>query len=210
MNDNYLSIESSLWSKGYKLIAGVDEAGRGPLAGPVVAAAVILDFDYDLSHIIDSKQMTPKQREFTYRDILLKCVAWSVFASSAKLIDRIGILPATMQAMEKAIRKLRVKPDYVIIDGNRTPKIIYPCRAIIHGDRTSRSIAAASIIAKVTRDRILLNLSKLYPQYDFDKHKGYGTVKHIDAITNYGITKHHRLSFSPLRQLAIFSPIGKL
>ncbi|MBM3325671.1 MAG: ribonuclease HII [Calditrichaeota bacterium] len=202
-NADYLVIERALRSKGFELIAGVDEAGRGPLAGPVAAAAVILSFDNNSENIVDSKQMTAKQREAAFGEITTTCLAWSVWAESVKVIDRIGILPATMRAMAMAVRRLALQPDYVIVDGNRLPALNCPGEAIVNGDARSRSIAAASIIAKVIRDRLLIKLGKLYPEYGFERHKGYGTAQHIHSINNSGITKHHRLTFSPVRQFKL-------
>jgi ribonuclease HII len=203
-NFDWLSKETSLWEAGYKYVAGVDEAGRGPLAGPVVAAAVILKRGEDYRGIEDSKKLTALQREKAFELIMNNSLAVTISASSVSVIDRINILWATMLAMKRAVERLKVKADYMLIDGNRIPKgIIIPAESIIGGDATCRSIAAASIVAKVVRDRLMVNLDKFYPLYGFAGHKGYSTQKHILAINTHGPTSHHRFSFAPVRQSSL-------
>ncbi len=200
-NFDWLSKERELWNRGFRYIAGVDEAGRGPLAGPVVAAAVILDRSKDLSGIIDSKKLTASQRESAFALIMDNCLDVAVSASSVSVIDSINILKATMLAMKRSISRLKLNVDYVLVDGNRMPdNLQIPGEAIIGGDGLCRSIAAASIVAKVTRDRLMINLDRLYPGYGFSQHKGYGTEEHIKVIDKLGPTPHHRYSFAPVRQ----------
>jgi ribonuclease HII len=197
---DWLIREKNLWNSGLSYVAGVDEAGRGCLAGPVVAAAVILPPHTDIEGIYDSKLMTPKAREQAYVNIIDQCHCVSIGASSNRDIDRTNILMATMLAMKRALNRMKIRPEYILIDGNKCPdNLPAQSEAIIGGDRTSRSIAAASIIAKVTRDRLMVNLSRFYQRYGFDKHKGYGTAQHIAAIKSYGATPHHRLSFRPIK-----------
>lgn len=181
---------------GYKLICGVDEAGRGPLAGPVCAAAVILPQTCEIEGLNDSKKLTEAKREKLYDVIVENAVAWSVAFGSVEEIEQYNILNATFLAMNRAIEGLNVKPDFALIDGNRVPtEIAVPCRTVVKGDSKSCSVAAASILAKVTRDRLLLQYAKEYPEYGFEKHKGYGTAAHYEAIRQYGVTPVHRLSF---------------
>ncbi len=198
---DWLRFERELWNKGFRRVAGVDEAGRGPLAGPVVTAAVILKPGTDLPGVIDSKQMTESQREEAFEYILLNNQTAAVTAASAKLIDKINILKATMLSMRRSIYRLDQHADFVLVDGNRFPKgLTVPGEAVVGGDGLSRSIAAASVIAKVTRDRLMRRLDQLYPQFGFARNKGYGTREHIKAIHKYGPTPHHRYSFNPVRQ----------
>ena len=181
---------------GYKLICGVDEAGRGPLAGPVCAAAVILPENCVIEGLNDSKKLTESKREKLYDVIIEKAVAWSVAFGSVEEIEQYNILNATFLAMNRAIDGLEVKPDYALIDGNRVPTgIAVPCSTVVKGDSKSCSVAAASVLAKVTRDRLLLQYAKEYPEYGFEKHKGYGTAAHYAAIRQYGVTPIHRESF---------------
>lgn len=187
--------ENSLLKKGYRLIAGVDEAGRGPLAGPVYAAAVILPDDAIIKGINDSKKLTEKRREELFEEITEKAVAYNVCAADEKRIDKINILNATFEAMNGAVSGLSAVPDYVIIDGNRIKGMTVPHETIVKGDAKSISIAAASILAKVSRDRFISEMAKKYPQYGFEKHKGYGTKAHTDAILKYGPCEIHRRSF---------------
>jgi ribonuclease HII len=202
---NWLKHENRLWRKGLRFIAGVDEAGRGPLAGPVVAAAVILAEGVDIPEVNDSKQMTSRAREEAFRQIMEKSLAVAVAASPVKVIDRVNILQATMLAMTLAVRRLRRQVDYVLVDGNRYPdNLSLSGEPIVDGDARCRSIAAASVIAKVTRDRLMRNLDRLYPQYGFSRNKGYATVEHIRAIQEFGPTPHHRFSFSPIRQNSLY------
>ena len=182
--------------RGYKYICGVDEAGRGPLAGPVCAAAVILPDGCVIEGLNDSKKISAKKRERLYDEIIEKAVGWSVAFGSVEEIESVNILKATYLAMNRAIDGLPVKADYAIIDGNRVPDgIKIQCETVVGGDSKSCSVAAASIIAKVTRDRLLMKYDRQYPEYGFAKHKGYGTAAHYDAIRKYGITPIHRPSF---------------
>lgn len=187
--------EKRLAKEGYKYIAGVDEAGRGPLAGPVYAAAVILPPDIRLDGINDSKKLSPKKREELFDEITKKAVSYSIFAVDEKKIDEINILNATYVAMNGAAEALSQKPDYVIIDGNSIKNMSYPHETIVKGDAKSISIAAASVLAKVARDRYITEMAKTYPEYGFERHKGYGTKEHTDAILKYGITPIHRRTF---------------
>ncbi len=192
---NMLEIEDKLYSEGYNFVCGVDEAGRGPLCGPVVAAAVILPKDEYIEGVNDSKKLTEKKREKLYDDIMKKAVAVSIGISDVDVIEKVNILNATKLAMKQAIEKLSIKPDYVLIDGNQMIDINIKAETVVSGDAKSLSIAAASIIAKVTRDRMLIEFDKKYPEYGFAKHKGYGTKSHIEAIQKYGLTDIHRSSF---------------
>lgn len=187
--------ENNLKAKGYKYIAGVDEAGRGPLAGPVYAAAVILPDNCDIEGINDSKKLTEKKREKLYDEIIEKAVAWSVSAVDEKVIDEINILNATHLAMNNAVNSLQIEPDYVIIDGNSIKNMTLPHETVVKGDAKCISIAAASILAKVSRDRYITQLAEQYPEYGFEKHKGYGTKAHYAALEEYGITPIHRKTF---------------
>jgi len=207
-----LRIERELWEKGYRLIAGVDEAGRGPLAGPVVAAAVIFEPEHIIPGVADSKSISRSERERLYQIIIHEAVAVGVSAGSARKIDREGIAPALYFAMARAVARLSISPDYVLIDGpHLIPSSILhgafanppPCLAVIRGDAISHSIAAASIIAKVTRDRLMQKLAQFYPVYGFERHKGYGTAEHMDLLMRHGPTPHHRYSFAPLRQSSL-------
>lgn len=190
------SYENAARQNGYKYICGVDEAGRGPLAGPVCAAAVILPADVYIEGLNDSKKLSEKRREALYGVITEKAVAYGVAFGTLEEIEEFNILNATFLAMNRAIDELEVKPDYALIDGNRVPADInIPCETVVKGDFKSASIAAASILAKVTRDRLLLRYDEEYPQYNFKKHKGYGTKEHYEAIKKYGVCEVHRLSF---------------
>lgn len=178
------------------VLCGVDEAGRGPLAGDVYAGAVILDPEAPcLPNLNDSKKLTAKQRETLYTQILAQCKAWSVATATVEEIDTLNILNATMLAMQRAVRGLSIQPTLVIIDGNRVPDLPMPAEAIVHGDASSACIAAASILAKVSRDRAMLALDEMYPQYGFAKHKGYGTKAHYEALLQYGPCPAHRTTF---------------
>lgn len=190
------NIENEAKLNGFKLVCGVDEAGRGPLAGPVCAAAVILPEDVEIEGLNDSKKLTEKKREALLPIIKEKAIAWSVAFASVDEIEDVNILNATYLAMNRAIEGLSVKPDYALIDGNRVPDgITVPCETVIKGDALSCSIAAASIIAKVTRDRLMDEYDKEYPQYGFIKHKGYGTAAHYKAVNEFGLCPIHRPSF---------------
>jgi Ribonuclease HII len=194
--------EKRIRSQGFTRIAGVDEAGRGPLAGPVVAAACILPEPFFLEGLNDSKQLTPEKREELYQALMANPEVLSgVSIVDADEIDRINILQATFLAMQQAVAALPFPPDYLLIDGNQLPKICIPALAIVEGDARSISIAAASIIAKVTRDRILEQLDEKYPLYGFKKHKGYATLEHRQAIECHGPCDIHRKSFEPIKGL---------
>jgi len=180
---------------GYKAVAGVDEAGRGPLAGPVFAAAVILAEDEYIEGINDSKKLSPKKREEIYDIIMEKALAVACASVDEKEIDQINILNATYLAMKRAVEKLGIKPDFVLVDGNRDPGLNIPTQTLVKGDAKSISIAAASIVAKVERDRYITEMAKVYPEYGFEQHKGYGTKLHNEAILKYGPSPIHRMTF---------------
>lgn len=182
------------------LVAGVDEAGRGPLAGPVVAAAVILDELKPISGLKDSKQLTALARERLYDEIRAKALCCSVAEASVDEIDKLNILHATMLAMRRAVEGLRLKPGKVLVDGNRLPVLKIAAEAIVQGDTKVKSISAASILAKVHRDRLCLALHEEHPQYGFDGHKGYATAEHLAALRAHGACVHHRRSFAPVRE----------
>ena len=188
--------EAKASSLGYVNICGVDEAGRGPLAGPVCAAAVILPENCEIEGLNDSKKISEKKREMLFEQIIQKAVSYSVAYGTLEEIEKYNILEATYLAMNRAIDGLSQKADFALIDGNRIPKNIkIPCETVVKGDSKSCSVAAASILAKVTRDRLMLEYDKKYPQYNFAKHKGYGTKAHYEAIKEYGVCEIHRLSF---------------
>lgn len=201
--------ETAEFQLGAKLVAGVDEAGRGPLAGPVVAAAVILDPDRIPEGIDDSKALDEDMREILYQRIVSSARAWAVAEADVGRIDSINILNATMWAMTRAVRGLGRAPCVVLVDGNRLPTL--PCRgrAIIGGDARSLSIAAASIVAKVTRDRRMIALAQEHPGYGFERHKGYSTPEHLAAIERLGVTAHHRRSFRPIQLALGLVPCGE-
>ena len=189
-------LEKEAFLNGYTAVCGVDEAGRGPLAGPVCAAAVILPVDCEIKGLNDSKKISEKKREILYDEIIEKAISYCVAFGTLEEIEEHNILQATYLAMNRAIEGLAVKSDFALIDGNRTPaNIKIPCKTVIKGDGKSCSIAAASILAKVTRDRLLMEYDKEYPQYNFAKHKGYGTAEHYAAIRQFGPCPIHRLSF---------------
>lgn len=187
--------ENQCAEQGYSSICGVDEAGRGPLAGPVCAAAVILKPNDIIEGVNDSKKLSEKKREALYDVIKARAAAYSIAFASVEEIEELNILNATMLAMKRAVEGLPKAADYAIIDGNKIPDLSIPCSAIVKGDANSMSIAAASILAKVTRDRLMLEYDKEYPQYMFAKHKGYGTKVHTQAIREYGPCPIHRMSF---------------
>lgn len=189
------SIEHACFADGYSLVCGVDEAGRGPLAGPVCAAAVILPPDLALPGLNDSKKLSDKKRRELYDQITEQAVAYGVALVDEKTIDEINILQATFLAMQRAIDQLKVSPDIVLIDGNRAPELSLSCKTVIKGDSLSASIAAASILAKVTRDRLMEEMDGAFPQYGFAVHKGYGTKRHYEALRAYGPCRIHRMSF---------------
>lgn len=188
--------EKAAVNSGFSCICGVDEAGRGPLAGPVCAAAVILPEGAVIEGLDDSKKLTEKKRERLYDVIKETAVAYSVAYGTLEEIETVNILEATYLAMNRAIEGLNLKPDFALIDGNRVPRgIKIPCETIVKGDSKSMSVAAASVLAKVTRDRLMLEYDKKYPEYNFKKHKGYGTKEHTELIKQYGPCEIHRLSF---------------
>lgn len=192
---DYLYEENAI-KAGYKNICGIDEAGRGPLAGPVYAAAVILPLGLEIDGLNDSKKISEKKREQLFDVICEKAIAYSIGIATEQEIDEINILNATFLAMHRAVEGLNVKPDYALIDGNQYPKIPFVMEeTVVKGDAKSMSIAAASILAKVSRDRFMLQKAKEYPQYQFEKHKGYGTKLHYEMLTEYGPSPIHRLSF---------------
>ncbi len=192
---NWLEYENFALSKGYKIICGVDEAGRGPLAGPVYAAAVILPEGHVIEGVNDSKKISEKKRDMLYDKIVDECVCWSVGVASVSEIDEINILQATFLAMRRAVDGLKIKPDIALIDGNARPGLDIDEMTVVKGDAKSASIAAASILAKVSRDRYMLEMAKQYPQYQFEKHKGYGTKLHYEMLREYGISPIHRKTF---------------
>jgi len=198
-----LIYEADLISKGYSLIAGVDEAGRGPLAGPVVAAAVLLDQNRIIPGINDSKKLTGSRREFLYNEIMQNSSSFGIGIVHNDTIDRINILQASLKAMCMAIQNMLILPDYVLVDGHQLPDLDLPMKALIAGDSTSLSIAAASILAKVTRDHIMLEYDRIYPQFGFGRNKGYPTPEHLKALKAFGPCEIHRRSFSPVSQLEI-------
>ena len=193
--DDLFALEKQLHEEGYNLVCGVDEAGRGPLAGPVCAAAVILPEDCDLPGLNDSKKLTENKREALYDQIIAKAVAYGIAFASVEEIEEINILSAALLAMNRAIEKLSQAPDMALIDGNTTRDIRVPARSVVGGDGKCACIAAASVLAKVTRDRLMLDMAKEYPQYGFEKHKGYGTKAHYAALEEHGPSPIHRMSF---------------
>lgn len=181
-------------------IAGVDEAGRGPLAGPVIAAAVILHPDRPIAGLADSKQLSPKRREELYVQIIEYALAYAVGRAEVAEIDHMNILQATLLAMSRAVQALRVIPEIVWVDGNQAPRVPMPVRTMIQGDRDGGAISAASILAKVSRDREMAILAALYPVYGFDQHQGYSTAAHVEALMRHGPSPIHRRSFAPVQR----------
>lgn len=192
---DWLEFEKEAAAKGYKAVCGVDEAGRGPLAGPVCAAAVILPENTIIEGVNDSKKLSEKKREALFDVIKEQALSYSIAFASVQEIEEMNILNATMLAMKRAVEGLDVKADYAMIDGNRLPNLDIDSEFIIKGDAKSMSIACASILAKVSRDRLLYKYAEEFPEYSFDKHKGYGTKVHVEALKKYGPCKYHRLSF---------------
>ena len=192
---NLWEIEHEFFQKGVKVICGVDEAGRGPLAGPVCAAAVILPADLEIEGLNDSKKLTDKRRRELFPVICEKAIAYGIAMVDEKTIDEINILQATYLAMEKAIGQLSVKPDLALVDGNRARDFGVPVQTVVKGDSRSANIAAASVLAKVTRDEYMEKMAEVYPQYDFEVHKGYGTKRHYEALREYGASPIHRMTF---------------
>lgn len=195
MEKDWLKYEKEAFSLGYTNICGVDEAGRGPLAGPVCAAAVILPRNHIIEDVNDSKKMSEKKREILFDVIKNQALSYSIAFATVEEIENLNILEATMLAMKRAVKGLNITPDFVMVDGNKCPEIDIKCESIVKGDANSMSIAAASILAKVSRDRLCYEYAKQYPQYSFDKHKGYGTKLHIEMIRKYGPCPIHRKSF---------------
>lgn len=181
-----------------RLIAGIDEAGRGPLAGPVIAAAVILNPNSPIMGLADSKKLTEKARERLFDEIRTKSLAWSVARSTVGEIDAINILQASLLAMQRAAANLKIAPQLILVDGNKCPLFACEAQAIIQGDAIEPAISAASIVAKVLRDRLMRMLDKRYPQYGFAKHKGYPTGSHVEALKQHGVSRIHRRSFAPV------------
>ena len=194
-NVNMWEIESSVRDEGYEIICGVDEAGRGPLAGPVCAAAVILPMGLEIPGLTDSKKLTDKKRRELFSVIKEQAIAYGIGLASHEEIDEINILQATYLAMERALAQLSVKPDIALIDGNRAKDFGLPVRTVVKGDSLSMNIAAASILAKVTRDDLMLELAEKYPEYGFEVHKGYGTKAHYEALRAHGASEIHRKTF---------------
>ena len=194
-NIDWLKYENEAFDNGFNCVCGVDEAGRGPLAGPVCAAAVILPKGCIIEGLNDSKKLSETRREQLFDVITKKAVAYSIAMASEKEIDEINILQATFLAMRRAVGSLEIKPDFVIVDGNRDPLLGIKTMTLVKGDALCESVAAASVLAKVTRDRYMLKLCEKYPEYQFQKHKGYGTKLHYEMIEKYGISDIHRKSF---------------
>lgn len=187
-------------SYGGTLLAGVDEVGRGPLAGPVITAAVILDPARPVPGLADSKKLSEKKRDALYDQIMTHAAAWSIGRCEVEEIDRLNIYQATMLAMKRAVEGLAVKPEYVLVDGNRCPKWSWPSEPVVKGDGRVECISAASIIAKVTRDREMVALEDVYPGYGLGQHKGYPTPVHLSALNSLGVTPIHRRSFRPVKE----------
>ena len=196
-----MAIERRLRAAGYRLIAGVDEVGRGPIAGPVVAAAVVMPEHPRVAHVTDSKALTPKQREEIAAQIEDRAVAWGIGLVSAAVIDCTDILRATHVAMRSALAELSPEPDYIVVDGRPVPELPAPSEAVVGGDRVCYCVAAASILAKVYRDRVMAHMGRLYPGYGLEGHKGYASPQHQEAIAALGPSPVHRMSFEPLKSL---------
>jgi ribonuclease HII len=193
----FRTLENALRRLGFVYVAGVDEVGRGCLAGPVVAGAVILDSERYIPRVCDSKTVTALERERLYGQITRRAVAWSVMSADPEEIDRINIHQASLRAMQRAVLSLSPLPDMVLVDAFRIPEIPMAQRSVVHGDARCTALAAASILAKVTRDRMMLELHGRDPRYGFDRHKGYATRDHLDAVARYGYSEVHRRSFRP-------------
>lgn len=199
---NLYQYEENLIKQGYKHIVGTDEVGRGPMAGPLVAAAVILPLDYKIDGLNDSKKLTEKKREELYKEILKHATEVQVYFVDVETVDEINVYQASKLAMIKCIQNMHTKVDYILTDAMKL-NLDIPCLDIIKGDIQSASIAAASIVAKVERDHYMIEMDKLYPQYGFKNHKGYVTKAHLEAINKYGVCKIHRRSFAPIKKLLI-------
>ncbi len=195
MNLDMLAIEKELYGQGFQLICGVDEAGRGPLAGPVCAAAVILPPNAEIPGLNDSKKLSDKKRRELFPIIKKIALAYAIVMVDEKTIDEINILQATFRAMERSVAQLDTTPDYILVDGNKLPDLTVNAKAVVHGDSLSASIAAASVLAKVSRDDFMLEQAKIYPEYGFEIHKGYGTKAHTAAILEHGPCPIHRTTF---------------
>jgi len=199
-----LSLETELWASGHACVAGVDEAGRGPLAGPVTTAAVILPRDFEHAVLTDSKKLTPKVRERLYEELIgNEQILWASDQADEREIDRINILKATHASMARSVAKLSEEPDMVLIDGLEVPGFPFPQKGVVKGDSLSLSIAAASIIAKVERDRLMLKMAETYLGYGFEQHKGYPTKMHLERLQELGPCPIHRQSFGPVSQLTL-------
>lgn len=192
---NLWELENEIYDEGYSLLCGVDEAGRGPLAGPVYAAAVILPRRLEIEGLNDSKKLTAGRRDFLFEEIKEKAVSFGIASASVDEIEALNILGATMLAMNRAIAALSVAPDMALIDGNRNKDILINSRCVVKGDSLCADIAAASVLAKVSRDRYMLEMAEKFPQYHFEQHKGYGTKLHYEALRKYGPCELHRPSF---------------
>ena len=201
MVGDLLEYERKLYEQGYELICGCDEAGRGPLVGPVVAGAVILPKNYHLEGLTDSKKLSEKKREIYFEQIKEDAIAYGIGIVDAKTIDEINIYEASRLAMKKAMENMKVKPEYVLTDAMPINDYSVPVDAIIHGDGLSITIAAASVLAKVTRDHIMYELDQKYPQYEFKKHKGYPTKRHLELLRLYGPTEDYRFTYRPVHDL---------
>lgn len=182
------------------LVAGVDEVGRGPLVGAVVTAAVILDPNNPIEGLADSKKLSEKKREKLFDEIKEKALCWCIGRAEPEEIDQLNILHATMLAMKRAVEGLSIQPEFVLVDGNRCPKLTMPSQAVVKGDSLVQEISAASILAKVVRDREMVELDKAFPEYGFAKHKGYPTAYHLEKLAEFGATEFHRKSFAPVRR----------
>lgn len=192
---DWLEYENAALNSGFEVVCGIDEAGRGPLAGPVYAAAVILPKGHIVEGVNDSKKISEKKRDLLFDKIIDECVCYSIGIASEQEIDEINILQATFLAMRRAVAGLEIKPDIALIDGNKKPGLDIAEQTIVKGDSKSANIAAASIIAKVSRDRYMLEMAEKYPEYQFEKHKGYGTKLHYEMLEKYGISPIHRKTF---------------
>ncbi len=192
---DWLEYENAALNSGFEVVCGIDEAGRGPLAGPVYAAAVILPKGHIVEGVNDSKKISEKKRNLLFDKIIDECVCYSIGTASEQEIDEINILQATFLAMRRAVAGLEIKPDIALVDGNKKPGLDIAEQTIVKGDSKSANIAAASIIAKVSRDRYMLEMSEKYPEYQFEKHKGYGTKLHYEMIEKYGVSPIHRKTF---------------
>ena len=199
--EDLLAYEKELYQNGYELICGCDEAGRGPLVGPVVAGAVILPKNYQLEGLTDSKKLSEKKREKFFEIIKKDAIAYGIGIVSPQVIDEINIYEASRLAMKEAIKDMKVKPDYVITDAMPMPGYEIPVKSIIKGDAKSITIAAASVLAKVTRDHILYEMDREHPEYEFARHKGYPTKRHLELLKLYGPTKDYRFTYGPVRDL---------